>query len=342
MSNLQLSLALLGGVILAVVVVYNAWAARKAAPRKADAGPTAPGTEPPERLEPGFDAGGNTVPGARLADRRNGLDSLIDVVAPLALQAEVTGDAVLAAMPGSRRVGSKPFDIEAQHALTGEWESPRPGHRYSAVQAGVQLANRHGALNEIEFSEFVLKVQSLADAISALPEFPDMRHEVLRARELDQFASSHDAQLGFTLRATEAAWSPGYVQQQAARQGFVQGALPGRMVLPSEEGMTAPVLTLMFDTQAALAEDPEQTALRDISLLLDVAHVPQAELPYQRMRDVITALAQAMDGIVTDDQGQPLAAATLDAIGDDLATLYTALAEHGLQAGSAPARRVFS
>lgn len=352
MSNLQLSLAVLGGVILAVVVAYNAWVARKSAPRKADAVATVPSSEPGERLEPGFDAGDlgappNTVPGdgapsLRAADKRSGLDALIDVVAPLALQAEVSGDAVLAAMPGSRRVGSKPFAIEAQHSTTAEWESPRPGQRYSAVQAGVQLANRHGGLNEIEFSEFVLKVQALADAINALPEFPDMRHEVMRARELDQFASSHDAQLGFTLRATQAAWSPGYVQQQAGRLGFVVGALPGRMVLPGVEGVMAPLLTLMFDTQAALADDPEQTALRDISLLLDVAHVPQDEQPYQRMREVSEALAQAMDGIITDDQGQPLAAATLDAIGNDLSTLYAALAERGLQAGSTLARRLFS
>lgn len=354
MSNLQLSLAVLGGAILAVVVIYNAWTARKNAPRKADASTLQP-AEPSERLEPGFDPAdplaaaalaaaqtGDSLPGGRPADKRPGLDALIDVVAPLALEAEVSGDAVLAAMPGTRRVGSKPFAIEGQHALTGEWESPRPGQRYRSVQAGVQLANRHGGLNEIEFSEFVSKVQALAEAISALPEFPDMRHEVLRARELDQFASTHDAQLGFTLRATQAAWSPGYVQQQAAQQGFVASSLPGRMVLPGEEGAAAPLLTLLFDAQAAMADDPEQTALRDISLLLDVAHAPQAEQPYQRMRDVAATLAVAMDGIVTDDQGQPLATATLDAIGSDLSSLYAALAERGLQAGSALARRVFS
>jgi hypothetical protein len=352
MSNLQLSLAVLGGFILAAVVLYNAWATRKSAPRKADASTTVPSADATERREPGFDgdllgseaegAGTGAPTAPRVPDKRTGLDALIDVVVTLVPQAEVSGDAVLAAMPGTRRVGSKPFAIEAQHATTAEWESPRPGQRYRAVQAGVQLANRHGALNEIEFSEFVLKVQALADAIHALPEFPDMRHEVLRARELDQFASSHDAQLGFTLRATQAAWSPGYVQQQAAHLGFVGGALPGRMVLPGAEGVAAPLLTLMFDTQAALADDPEQTALRDISLLLDVAHVPQGEQPYQRMREVAQALAQAMDGVLTDDQGQPLAEATLDAIGNDLASLYVALAERDLPAGSGLARRVFS
>ena len=30
--------------------------------------------------------------------------------------------------------------------LGGQWEPPQPGHRYTAFQAGVQLANRGGAL----------------------------------------------------------------------------------------------------------------------------------------------------------------------------------------------------
>ena len=63
--------------------------------------------------------------------------------------------------------------------------------------------------------------------------------KVARARELDQFASEHDAQLSFTLRAATIAWSPGYVQQNAARHGFVAGAIPGRMVLPGAQPGTS-------------------------------------------------------------------------------------------------------
>ena len=206
----------------------------------------------------------------------------------------------------------------------------------------MQLANRHGALNEIEFSEYIVKVQALADALGATPDFPAMRDEVARARELDQFASAHDAQLAFTLRAMQSAWSPGYVHQQAAALGFVPGSLPGRTVLPGSSPGSAPLLSLMFDSLAALAEDPEQTALREVNLLLDVAHVPQAEQPYQRMRLVAASLAQTMDGILTDDRGQLLSPEALDSIGNDLETLYNDLASRELHAGSALARRLFS
>jgi hypothetical protein len=166
-----------------------------------------------------------------MPDKKPPLDALIDVIAAIEVDNQVSGNAALAALPATRRVGTKPFAVEGLNDTTGEWEMPTAGHRYHAFQAGIQLANRVGALNEIEFSEFVIKAQAFADAINGSPEFPDMLEEVARARELDQFASAHDAQLSFTVVATAAAWSPGYIHQHAARWGFVAGVIPGRMVL---------------------------------------------------------------------------------------------------------------
>ena len=225
---------------------------------------------------------------------------------------------------------------------TQQWETPAPGQRYSQFQAGVQLANRTGALNDIEYSEFVVKAQAFADAVNGTAEFPEMREEVARARELDQFASDHDAQLSFTLRAVNAAWSPGYVQQHAARLGFVPGAIPGRMVLPAASSGLPPVLGLAFDTQAALADDPDQSAIREVSLSLDVPLVHRSERPFARLRESADALAQAMDGVVTDDNGRVLQPEPMDGIGADLEKLYDTLDSRELSAGSALARRLFS
>jgi hypothetical protein len=386
MSTLQISLAIIGGLVLAGVVVYNAWVARQSAPRTAvervqdghgdasgfddttpltDSDPLRYGQDPYEqqRIDPVLDdapqavtSGAATAGGegrsspARAAplypaaqpEKRAGLDALIDTITPLSLEGEVSGDALLAALPGTRRVGSKPFAVEGQSETTGEWETPRLGQRYRALQAGVQLANRSGALNNIEFSEFVVTVQALADAVGGAPDFPDMRAEVARGRELDAFASGHDAQLSFTLRARRAAWSPGYVAQQAARLGFVAGALPGRMVLPGSQPGQAPLLSLAFDPQAAMADDPEQSALREIVLSLEVTHVPRSEQPFVRMRQAAASLAEAMDGAITDDAGQLLSTYAMDHIGADLQSLYDALDSRDLAAGSPQARRLFS
>ena len=347
MSTFQIGLAVAGGVVLAGVVAYNTWTSRKNAPRQADVPQVEPtGLEP---LEPGFADPEVEVAVPDMAlptpSRKPALDALIDVIASLVLDPNapvVSGEAAIAALPATRRAGTKPFAVEGLNSATQQWEAPQPGQRYSSFQAGVQLANRTGALNEIEYSEFVVKTQAFADAVGATPDFPEMRDEVARARELDQFASAHDAQLGFTIRARNASWSPGYVHQNAARLGFVAGAIAGRMVLPAASEGMPPVLVLGFDSQAALAEDPAQSAIREISLHLDVAQAERAEAPFERMRDAAFALAEGMDGVVTDDNGQPLALQTMEVIGAELQTLYNTLEQRDLAAGSAVARRLFS
>ncbi len=346
MSNLQIGLAIAGGVMLAAVVAHGAWSSRRNAPRQALPEPASDASPAPLR-EPSLDDDGQDTQPMTLPPlaRRSVMDSLIDVIATIALDGPhlvVSGEAAIAAMPTTRRAGSKPFAIEGYNLRTLTWEVPVAGHRYGGFQAGVQLANRSGALNEIEYSEYVVKTQAFADAINATPEFPEMLEEVARARELDQFASAHDAQLGFTIRARNASWSPGYVQQNAARLGFVAGVIPGRMVLPASTEGLAPVLVLSFDSQAALAEDPAQSAIRDIALHLDVAQVDRNEQPFQRMRDVAAALAQTMDGVVTDDNGQLLTAQTMDGIGAELQGLYDTLEQRDLAAGSLLARRLFA
>ncbi|MFC5523429.1 cell division protein ZipA C-terminal FtsZ-binding domain-containing protein [Polaromonas jejuensis] len=358
MSTLQISLAVVGGLVLAGVVAHSAWSSRKNLPKRAtpEAAPAQePAAEPPqapgpgldalaERQEPSFDVDSDLSALSQLTapERKPGLDILIDAVAPVALESVVSGEAALAAMPATRRAGSKPFAVEGLSVLTGEWEFPSAGHRYSAFQCGVQLANRTGALNQIEYSEFVMKTQAFADAVGGEPEFPEMLDEVARARELDQFASAHDAQLSFTLRAIHTAWSPGYVQQSAARLGFVAGSIPGRMVLPATQTGHAPILGLAFDSQAAMAEDPEQTALRELTLSLDVPQVLRSEQPFERMCEAAIALAASMDGVIIDDNGQLIRPEAMEGIHADLEQLYDTLDGRDLSAGSVLGRRLFS
>ena len=371
MNNLLLGLSVAGGVVLAGVIAHGAWTARKSAPKLADADdnlnakiergePTGLSGlfKPEDKVEPSlyaqtrenlpvepefdpaqFDAELTSFP---LPEKKPSLDPLIDILTTIDLDAPLSGDAILAAMPVTRRVGSKPFAVEGLREDGLEWEVPRPGLRYTSLQAGVQLANRTGALNDIEYSEFVIKAQTFADAVGGEPEFPEMHEEVARARELDAFAAAHDAQLRFVLRAVGVAWSTGYVAQNAARIGFVAGALPGRMVLPNPVASLPQLITLTFDSQAAMAEDASHSAIRELTLSLEVSHVARTERPFARMRECANALATAMEGRLCDDQGQLMSEHALDSLALDIERLYDALDERDLSAGSMLARRLFS
>jgi len=114
------------------------------------------------------------------------------------------------------------------------------------------------------------------------------------------------------------------------------------MVLPSTESGLPPLLDLSFDARAALSEDVAQSAIGALTLNLDVPQVHRAERPFERLRDAAFALAESMDGLITDDAGQPLRPELINGIGGDLDRLYDTLEQHDLAAGSAQARRLFS
>lgn len=366
MNSMQWSVAILGGLAVVGVLAYNWWAMRRAQPRQAtpnkgarSGGASSSAVEPvlddmgaQPSLETGFDDIGavdapasDDAPSPDMAlpmaspSAAPVLDALIDAIVPVALHGPVSGDAVLAAMPSTRRVGSKSLVVECQ-GDDGEWERPQAERRYQALQVGLQLANRTGAINNIEFSEFVAKVQHLADALGGAPDFPDMLAEVARARELDQFASEHDAQLGLVLRARATPWSVGFVQHHAAEAGLVV-ASPGRMVLPAQSAEHAPLLTLRFDTQAAL-DDEHSVGLRELRLMLDVPQVPREEQAFEHMVELALRLAKIMEADVVDDVGQALPESSLVQIGQELSKLYDALDQREFSAGSILARRLFS
>ncbi len=340
-------LAIVGGLVLVGVIAHGAWTARKAGPKRALPPMEEPHFDaPPVSVDVSADAEALevTLPAVARPLRRPSarIDALIDAIATITVEQPVTGDLALQHQPGSRRAGTKPLQIEGLNAATGDWELPAPGQRYGEFQAGLKMASRSGPLNEIEYSEFVQKIQGFADGVSGFVQFPDMLDVVARARELDQFAASHDAQLALLLRAKAAAWTPGFVQQSAGRHGFVAGALPGRLVLPAGEEGAPPVLTLQFDAQAALAEDPEALSLRELTLALDVPQTAAEHEPFALWQESARALARDLEAEICDDRGQVLGLHAFAAIDVELKKLYEALAERDLAAGSPAARRLFS
>lgn len=357
--TLATALALAAGAVLVALALHGWWRIRRARPRVDEAHSRFLASTLDERADPPLDQvptlhDADTVPGElpasegplRAAPRRlPRLDALIDALVPLALDAPVSAEQVLQHAPPSRRAGSKPFYLEGLDAETGEWEPLTPGRRYGELQAGVQLASRSGPLNEIEYSEFVQKIEALAEALGARADVPDMLEVVARARELDGLAAPLDAQLAITLRSNSVAWSVGFVQQVAQRAGLKAGAVPGRWVLPSDEDGAPPVLVMSVDAQSALSAADEAappTAVREVWLSLDVPQTPAAVEPFPAWHLLSKQLCDDLDATACDDQGQPITLHAFDTIGREIDDLYGRLEQLGLPAGSPAARRLFS
>jgi len=257
------------------------------------------------------------------------LSEICDCIVEVPLPAPCAGERLTAIAQRFRRAGSKPVVIEGQSvdAAPGDWAAPGSARQYVALRVGILMANRHGSLNAMEFSEFVTGVQAIAESLAALADTPDMSTVLARARDLDATCAQLDAQISVNVEAPETV-SPG---QLAALAGVLSVAERGsnRYARLGAQG------ELVFSV--ALSDRPNR-----FTFLLDVPRSSPDSDPWGQMLEAARICAQQVGGGLVDDGGRPLADAALAQIGRQLLQRYESLEAIGLPAGSAQALRVFN
>ncbi|TFW22672.1 cell division protein [Massilia arenosa] len=355
MTELQMSLLAAGGVFIVGVFSYNKWQeykAKKSVERAFAAnhddvlmkGPGEPRQEPvldpsavpAGRAEPVLDEEPvvkGTDPEATPDELATSLvDPLIDVLIPLQLEVAVRGDKILPVLQTLRHVGNKPIHYIGL-AVSGDWEPVKHGGVYTKLQAGVQMASRTTALNELEYSELVTRLRTLSDDIGAEPEIPDMIEVMGEARNLHRFVAGHDAQLGINLMSNGAPWAISTLIGALEKQGF-DVRPDGRFVMPDGEGG----FLFSLSTNVTLAEE---TTSR-LTLLLDVPCVAPMRDGFNAMVACAKALVQRLDATIVDDSGQPLVDEALAEINGQVQAFYDEMAQADIPAGSTRALRLFS
>lgn len=288
---------------------------------------------PPGPAQPGTAAG--TAPAVSAPREGAGaaaaplLSEVADCIVTLALPAPCPGERVLPIVQRFRRAGGKPVAIEgrAGGAGPGEWGVPAAGASYEALRIGVLMANRHGPLNAMEYSEFVAGVQAIAESLSALADTPDMATVLARARDLDATCAQLDAQIGVNVQAPDPL-GPAQLAGLAGALSVVERG-SNRYARIGAQG------ELMFSV--ALDDAPAR-----LTFLLDVPRCPPALDAWGHMTGAARECAAQLRGRLVDDKGQPLAEATLAQIGRQLLQRYESLEAIGLPAGSPLALKVFN
>lgn len=373
MTDLQTSLIVIGAVIVGGVISYNKWQEYKAKKSVERAFSSShddvlmgSGDKPAaERREPGFSPGempdsmanveaiqqeaidqdmpadvaavgasdGVPVELAFHAEERDlPVDYLIDCTIPLTPVMQLRGEKVLAAIQSLRHVGGKPVHFIGQR-MDAKWEAVTHGGVYKVLTAGVQLANRSSALNELEYSEFVMKLRQIADDLDADPDVPDMTEVMASARALHHFVTEYDAKLSVNVRTNGAPWSVTTLLAALERQGF-DVRPEGRLVMPDGDGG----VLFSLSTNVTLAEETTS----HLTLLLDVPVVAPERDGFGAMIACARTLASRLDGTVVDDGNQPLADAALTEIAGQLQAFYADMDAADIPAGSARALRLFN
>ncbi|MDB5763531.1 MAG: cell division protein [Herminiimonas sp.] len=362
MTDLQASLIGIGGAIVVGVISYNKWQehkAKKSVERAFSSAPedvlmtsaadlSAAGNERrepvfiPSRAEAQFaeDASGqivhdpleasdNLIPSS---SKELPVDQLIDCSIPLGMDSPARGEKILPVIQSLRHIGNKPVHFIGQRD-DGDWESIAYGGVYTALQAGVQLANRSSALNELEYSELVMRLRQVGDELGAEPDVPDMSKVMTASRGLHQFVSEYDAQLSVNVHANGASWAVNTLLAALERQGFDLRP-DGRLVMPDGDGG----VLFSLSTNVTLAAE---TTSR-LTLLLDVPRVAPSRDGFGAMIACSKSLAARLDGTVVDDANQPLSDAALDEIAAQVNAFYDDMETAEIPAGSTRALRLFS
>lgn len=363
MTDLQASLMAIGGAVVVGVITYNKWQEYKArktvqrafssehddvlmqpAPDSIEAGSER--HEPTLTAEPQDPADTANVADAAIAasapetpaqaergaPRELPIDELIDCAISLVLEAPVRGEKLLPKLQSLRHVGNKPVHFIGQRD-DGEWEPVAHGGIYYGLFAGVQLANRGGALNELEYSELIMRLRQVCDDIDAEPDVPDMTDVMTRARGLAQFVSEYDAQLSVNVQAKSAPWAINTLLSALERQGFDLRP-DGRLVMPDGEG------DILFSLSTNVTLAAETTSR--LTLLLDVPRVAPSRDGFGAMIACAKMLASRLEGVVVDDGNQPLSDAALTEIAEQVRAFYTQMEAAEIPAGSTRALRLFS
>lgn len=269
-------------------------------------------------------------------------DSLIDYVARIDGSAPIAERAVDELIARTAACG-KPYRIAGFNPQSGEWEdlsrAGRGGH--TKLQVAMQLVNRSGLVTPAQLSMFCDAVRHCAEQSAGVASCPETQAALSAARELDGFCAEVDVAIGANVVAAEgSSFAGARVRALAEGMGF---RLDPDGVFRLRDAQRQTLFTL--DNHEPAPFLPEQTkslTTRGVTLLFDVPRVPDGLKVLDRMFETGAQLAQALEGSLVDDNHAALNAAGIARIRQQVGGIYGKMEARGIGAGSVRALRLFS
>lgn len=363
LSNLQIGLILAGILAVVAVLIYNKWQERKfrreaesvfrsdhvdvllePSDRSADAP-----RERAERIEPTFDeplAAGEDDDAGGPAFAEIGpplVDEKVDGVFRLESAEPVSGASLLFAQQevlggGARRIRWYGWDEPAGgwHAMASE-----ASRSCRHLRAALQLADRSGSVSGKDLEAVYGGMQRLADRFLAVAEMPDRKELAERAAGVDRFAAAVDVQIGINIVSRDSAGFPGTKLRGVAEASGMALAPDGTFGMADDAGDT--LFSLSNLEPSAFSQDTMKALVtHGLTLTLDVPRVRDGAGAFDRMVEVARRFAEALDGVLVDDNRAPLTDKALDFIRSKIVEFQEQMRAHGVPAGEAAACRLFA
>jgi len=229
------------------------------------------------------------------------------------------------------------------NSLTGGWEEVGQGsaEEYLDTAATLQLADRSGPVSEPDLVAFCSQVQTVADELMAVAEFPNRQPALALAAALDQFCADVDVLIGVNaITQNGDAFAATKVRAMAEAAGMKLQP-DGAFHFFNDEG--ADLFSLAnLDPTPFSAENIRQLSTHGVTFLFDVPRVADGVRVFNQMLMVARQMASSLGGQVVDDNRRPLSDAGIAKIKQQLADIYARMEAQQIKSGSARALRLFS
>jgi len=358
MSDLQLSLLVIGAVVVGAIYLYN-WLQERSLHRrlqqafgeghedvllKGRGEPALPEGRVEPQLAPARPARakGAVADDTAAPPAAAGFDVLLDYVAEINGSTPIA-DALIGELSSKIASCGKPARITGFEPRSGAWEelARGSGGRYTRLRLGLQLVNRGGAVNPAQLATFCDAIRQCADRVPAEAVCPDTHAAFKVARELDAFCANVDVAIGFNVVAQEGAAFAGTRIRALAEAAGLKLEPDGIFRYRNEQRHT--LFTLDNHEPAPfLPESIKGITTRGVTLLLDVPRVAQGVEALELMLKIAGGLAVGLGGNLVDDNRTLLTEAGATRIKDQLRSIHAAMAKQGAPAGGARALRLFS
>lgn len=369
MSDLQIALAALGLCFIAGVVVYNTIVERRARQRAErafgteapdvllDAGAAPPprreptlGAMPPpvERTEPQIGRIDAVAPASRVYDddvdvahAPGGADSIvsprIDTVAVILADDPVRRETL---EPLLNALDAHTTPVVMEGIVEEQWRPIDATGKGSwrELRAGLQLASRSGPVSEDEIVAFNDAIASFAASVGGVSQRESPTAAAQRARDLDNFCADADIEVAVNVVGQYGAtFALAKVKTLALEHGLSETG-DGNLVSFARDATPAYSIR-RFDREG---ERHDTNYTSGLTFAIDVPHVADPGAAFDEMVALAGTCATTLGGELVDDNRKPLTAAGLAAIRRSLETVFRDMEAHGIPAGSALARRLFS
>ncbi len=211
---------------------------------------------------------------------------------------------------------------------------------YTCLQGFLQLVDRAGPVSEIELSKFRDVAQEFAFQVNAVIDCPDIVDEHEQAVLLDKFCANVDIMIGINIISKdEGAFIGTKIRALAEASGFKLDT-EGVFKYCDDDNMILFTLS-NYETAPFLPESMKSLTTHGITFLLDVPRVANGEKVFDQMAHIARLFSNTLGGIMVDDNRVPLSDNGIIRSRQQLQEIQDQMSSQNIPPGGSSAMKLF-